>query len=221
MHLLDPRPLIKLQHEFRHSMRRLHGDLCRELRTDYADLSRELKLPASFFDHLRLAFPLESYSTWKVVGWIETLNDLLYFLDVYQQLNIEQDRTDFAVQLFDECQEKFFEHGYFNDVFPSGRPQARGLEKRVFALCRRLAEELLQEALWFDPRLSVTWMRRQKMARWDVPGSLQDHFEKAELPGAIATGIAEAWCQAPQNKRRILSLSSGAWFFGWSPVRYG
>ncbi|MBL8054115.1 MAG: hypothetical protein JNK03_12140, partial [Nitrospira sp.] len=88
-------------------MRRLHGDLCRELRTDYADLSRELKLPASFFDHLRLAFPLESYSTWKVVGWIETLNDLLYLLDVYQQLNIEQDRTDFAVQLFDECQEKF------------------------------------------------------------------------------------------------------------------
>lgn len=213
MHLLNPRPLIKLQHEFRHSMRRLHGDLCRELRTDYADLSRELKLPASFFDHLRLAFPLESYSTWKVVGWIETLNDLLYFLDVYQQLNIEQDRTDFAVQLFDECQEKFFEHGYFNDVFPSGRPQARGLGKRVFALCRRLAGELAQEALWFDPSLSVTWMRRQKMARWDVPGSLQDQFEKAELPGAIATGIAGAWCQAPQNKRRILSRSSGGVVF--------
>lgn len=51
------------------------------------------------------------------------------------------------------------------------------------------------------------------MARWDVLGSLQDQFEKAELPGAIATGIAGAWCQAPQNKRRILSRSSGGVVF--------
>ncbi|MBS0152948.1 MAG: hypothetical protein JSR31_18645 [Nitrospira sp.] len=194
-------------------MRRLHADLCRELCADYADLSRELKLPAGFFDHLRLAFPLESYSTWKVVGWIETLNDLLYLLDVYQQLKIEQDLTDFAAQLFDECQEKFFEHGYFDDVFPSGRPQVRGLEKRVFALCRRLAAELTQEALWFDPRSSVTWMRRKKLTRWDVQGILMDHFEKAELPGTIATGIAGAWCQAPQTMRQILPRSSGGVVF--------
>jgi hypothetical protein len=187
--MLNPQPLAKLQRAFRLSMRRLHADLCRELGTDHADLSRELKLPASLFDCLRSAFPPESYSTWKVVGWVESLNDLLYLLDVCRQLRVEQDRTGFAAQLFDECQENFFEHGYLDDLFPNGRSQARGLEKRVLSLCRRLGGELTQEALWFDPGLSVTWLRRQKMRRWNVSGDLQDHFERAELPGVIATGI--------------------------------
>ncbi|MBX3324816.1 MAG: hypothetical protein KF682_02855 [Nitrospira sp.] len=213
MRLLDSQPLIKLQHEFRLSMRRLYADLCRELHVDYVDLSRELKLPTGFFDHLQSAFPLESYSTWKVVGWIETLNDLVYLLDVYRQLKIEQDRTEFAAQFFDECREKFFEHGYFDDIFPSGRPHVRGLEKRLWALCRRLAGELTQEALWFDPGLSVTWLRRQKLGRWDVPGNLKEHFERAELPGAISTGIAGAWCEAPDDMRKVLSHSSGAVVF--------
>ena len=221
MSLLDPHPLAKLQHEFRLSMRRLHTDLCRELRTDYADLSRALKLPTEFLDRLRSAFPLKSYSTWKIVGWIETLNDLLYLLDVCRQLKVEQDRQEFAAQFFDECQEKFFEHGYFDDLFPSGRPQERGLEKRVFGLCRRLAGELTQEALWFDPELSVAWLRQQKLRRWDVAGHLTDHFEKAELPGTIATGIAGAWCQAPEDVRRVLSQSSRAVVFQVEPGGIG
>jgi HEXXH motif-containing protein len=215
--MLDPQPLAKLQRAFRLSMRRLHADLCRELGTDHADLSRELKVPISLFDCLRSAFPPESYSTWKIVGWVESLNDLLYLLDVYRQLSVEQDRTGFAVQLFDECQENFFEHGYLDDLFPNGRPQARGLEKRVLSLCRRLGGELTQEALWFDPGLSVTWLRRQKMRRWDVPGDLQDHFERAELPGVIATGIDGAWCQPSHEVRAILSHSSGAVVFRVEP----
>jgi HEXXH motif-containing protein len=219
MPLLDLHPLVKLQHEFRLSMRRLHADLCRELRIDYVDLTQELRLPVGFFDRLRSVFPLESYSTWKVVGWIEALNDLLYLLDVCRQLKVEQDRREFALQFFDECQEKFFEHGYFDDLFPSGRPQVRGLEKRVFGLCRRLAGELTQEALWFDPESLGAWMRQQKLRRWDVPGNLKDHFEKAELPGAIATGIAGAWCQTPQDVRQVLSHSSGAVVFYVEPGR--
>jgi hypothetical protein len=213
MPLLDSQSLTNVQHEFRRSMRRLHADLCRELQADYSDLSGELKLPTGLFDQLRSAFPPESYSSWKVVGWIETLNDLVYLLDVCRQLKSDRDRPEFAVQLFDECQEKFFEHGYFGDLFPSGRPQARGLEKRLFALCRRLAGELTQEALWLDPGWSVEWTRRQKMARWDVRGSLKDNFEKAELPGAISTGVVGAWCQAPHDVRRVLSHSSGTVVF--------
>ncbi len=213
MHLLDPQPLITLQREFRRSMRRLHADLCRELRTDHSDLTGILRLPTGFFDRLRSELPRESYSTWKVVGWIETLNDLLYLLDVYRQLESEQDLRDFASQLFGECQEKFFEHGYFDDIFPDGRPQARGLEKRVLILCRRLAGELTQEALWFDPGLSVTWMRQQKLNRWDVSGNLKDHFEKAELPGTISTGVSGAWCQAPPDVQKVLSQTSGAMVF--------
>lgn len=209
MHLLDPQPLVNLQHEFRLSMRRLYVDLCRELHIDHVDLSRELKLPTGFFDHLRSAFPLESYSTWKVVGWIETLNDLVYLLDVYRQLNAEQDRTEFAAQFFDECREKFFEHGYMDDLFPTGQPRASGLEKRLMALCRRLTQELTQEALWFDPGWSVSWLRRQKLGRWDIPGNMKDHFERAELPKTISTGLTGAWCEAPDDMRKVLSHSLG------------
>ncbi|MFO0701984.1 MAG: HEXXH motif-containing putative peptide modification protein [Nitrospira sp.] len=191
-------------------MRRLYADLCRELQTNYIDLTRELKLPTGFLKSLSSAFPLESYSNWKVVGWIEALNDLVYLLDLCRQLKKEQDQSEFAAQLFDECQDKFFEHGYFDDLFPGGRPQARGLEKRLFALCRRLAGELTQESLWLDPGLSVKWVRRKKMSRWEVPGSVKDHFEKAELPETISTGLVGAWCQAPHDVRQVLSQSSGA-----------
>ncbi len=213
MSLHDLQALVKLQTEFRRSMRRLYGDLCRELHADHGDLTRALRLPTSFFDSLHGAFPRESYSSWKLVGWIETLNDLVYFLDVCRQLNREQDQSEFAAQLFDECQEQFFEHGYVDDIFPSGRPQARGLEKRLSALCRRLAGELTQESLWFDPGLSITWVRRQKVRRWDVPGKLTDNFEKAERPGTISTGLAGAWCQAPKDVRQGLAQSSGAVVF--------
>ena len=194
-------------------MRRLHVDLCRELCTGHGDLTSVLKLPVRFIDHLRSAFPLEFCSNWKVVGWIETLNDLVYLLDVYRQLIREQDRSEFAAQFFDECREKFFEHGYMDDLFPMGQLRASGLEKRLLALCSRLTQELTQESLWFDPGVSVTWARRQKLKRWGVPGNLTDNFEKAELPGAISTGVVGAWCQAPPDVQKVLSQTSGAVVF--------
>jgi len=219
MLLLDRQPIIRLKSEFRLSMRRLLVDLCRELHADHADLARELGIPTSFFDSLHSSFQPEVYSNWKVVGWIETLNDLVYLLDVLKQLKVEQDRSDFAIQLFDECQEKFFEHGYLDDLFPTGQPQASGLEKRLLALCRQLAQELTQESLWFDPVVPVKWCRQQKIGRWDVPGILEDNFEKAEISGTISVDNTGSWCEAPKKVRRIVRQSSGRVVFQVDPTR--
>jgi HEXXH motif-containing protein len=209
MRLLDPRPLVRLRDELRQSMRHLLTDLCRELHADHADLAHKWGLPTGFFDRLHSRFSLEVYSNWKVVGWIETLNDFVYFLDVLKQWRLEQDRAEFVAQLFDECQEKFFEHGYFEDLFPTGNAQVSGLEKRLFDLCRSLVSELTQESLWFDPAVSVMWCRQQKLARWEVWGTLRDNFEKAEVPGTLSIQDAGAWCQAPSDIRQALRRSAG------------
>ncbi len=218
MRLFDSQWLAQVRNEFRLSMRRLLIDLCREVRADHADLAGRFELPAGFFDSLQAHFKLEAYSNWKVVGWIETLNDLVYLLDVLRQFKHERDRSEFAKQLLNECQEKFFEHGYLDDLFPMGRPRVQGLEKRLCALCRRLAQELTLESLWFDPALTVRWSRRQKVGYWDVPGTMLDNFERSEPAGTIATDITGAWCQAPNNVRRALSQSSGDMVFRVEPT---
>ncbi len=194
-------------------MRRLFVDLCREVHADHADLAREFGLPTGFLDSLHSSLKLTAYSNWKVVGWIETLNDLVYLLDVLRQLKSEQDRSEFAAQLLNECQEKFFEHGYLYDLFPTGQPRASGLEKRLFVLCQRLAQELTQEALWFDPSLVVKWCRQRKMKQWDVPGMLSDNFERSEIAGTVSVDISGAWCQAPKEVQRVLRQSAGRVLF--------
>ncbi|MGQ0556928.1 MAG: aKG-HExxH-type peptide beta-hydroxylase [Nitrospiraceae bacterium] len=213
MLLLDSRRLTQLRDEFRLSMRRLFADLCREMHAHHADLAREFWLPTSFFDSLHSSLKLKAYSNWKVVGWIETLNDLVYLLDVLRQLQSEQDRPEFAAQLLNECEEKFFEHGYLDDLFPTGQPQTRGLEKRLFALCQRLAQELTREALWLDPAVAVKWLRQRKMKRWDVPGMLSDNFERSEIAGTVSVDISGAWCQAPKEVPRVLRQSAGRVLF--------
>ena len=218
MLLLDLQRLAQLRDEFRLSMRRLFADLCRELHADHGDLAAELMLPTDFFDSLRSGLKLRGYSNWKVVGWIETLNDLAYLLDVLRQLKKEQDRPEFAAQLLDECQEKFFEHGYLDDLFPTGQPQATGLEKRLLALCRRLAQELTLESLWFDPALTLKWSRERKAGHWDVPGTLADNYERSELAGTIAVDITGAWCQAPKDVLRGLPHASARAVFRVEPT---
>lgn len=218
MRLLDSQRLAQLQDEFRLSMRRLFVDLCREMHADHADLAGELGIPTDFFDSLRSSLKQKAYSNWKVVGWIETLNDLVYLLDVLRQLKSEQDRPEFAEQLLDECQEKFFEHGYLDDLFPTGQPQATGLEKRLFGLCRRLAQELTLESLWFDPVVTLKWNRQRKVRYWDVPGTLTDNCEHSEPAGTIAVDITGAWCQAPNDVRRGLPHASGGVVFRVEPT---
>ncbi len=217
MSLLDWQPLARLRDEFRLSMRRLLLELCQDLHVNYAVLAQDFALPVTFFESLYSHLELEAFSNWKVVGWIETLNDLVYFLDILQQLRKESDRSEFAGQLFEECREKFFEHGYANDLFPSGRRQARGLDKRLLALCRRLAQELTQESLWFNPELSVRWSREQHMEQWEIPGTMVDDPERADLAHSLPVDITGAYCVAPHNMRRALRQSSGSVVFQTGP----
>lgn len=218
MLLFDSPQLAQLRDEFRLSMRRLFVDLCREVHADHADLAGEFGIPTGFFDSLRSHLKSEAYSHWKVVGWIETLNDLVYLLDVLRQLKSEQDRREFAEQLLAECQEKFFEHDYLNDLFPTGQPQASGLEKRLFLLCRKLAQELVQESLWFDPTLPVKWCHQRKIRYWDVPGTLTDNFERSEPAGTVAVDMTGAWCRSSTDVRRVLRRSSGRVVFRVEPT---
>jgi HEXXH motif-containing protein len=190
-------------------MRRLLQDLCRELQADYSDLSSRFELPVGLFQMLGQAFKVESYSNWKVVGWIEALNDLVYFLDILQQWEHEQEHAKFADQLFTECQEKFFEHTYLDDLFPQGRSQVAGLEQRLTGLCQRLAREITQESLFLDPALPVKWCRQRKLPRWDVPGTLGANFERADAAGTISVGATGEWCEAPNDVRWMLSRSAG------------
>ncbi|MBX3319659.1 MAG: hypothetical protein KF890_07245 [Nitrospira sp.] len=219
MRLLDPQPIVRLRTEFRLSMRRLLTDLCRELHAEHTGLTGELCLPTGLFERLRSRFALEAYSNWKVVGWIETLNDLVYFFDVLKQWKRAQNRADFTEQLFDECQEKFFEHGYCDDLFPTGKARVHGFEKRLYDLCRSLAKELTQESLWFDPAVSVTWCRQRKPARCSVQGTFKDNFEKAEVQGTLSIGDTGEWCQAPGDIRRALRRSAERVVFLVEPAR--
>ena len=213
MTLLDWQPLARLRDEFRLSMRRLWLELCRDLHVNYAVLAQSVSLPVPFFVRLRARLEPEAFSNWKVVGWIETLNDLVYFLDILQQFKREPDQSEFVAQLFEECREKFFEHGYANDLFPSGQRQVRGLEKRLLALCQRLAQELTQESLWFDPAWSAKWSRQQHGGQWDLPGTLIDDPERGTPAHALPADLAGAYCMAPPNIRRTLRQSSGAVLF--------
>ena len=197
-------------------MRRLLQDLCRELQSDHVNVE-ELDLPVAFFQRLSQALSLESYSHWKVVGWIEALNDLVYFLDILRQWRIEADRPHFAEQLLAECEEKFFEHSYLDDLFPHSRPRSAGLEKRLSVLCLRLSRELVQESLWFDPALPVKWSKQQALAPWDIPARLDANFERAESAGTISVGLSGAWCRAPKQARDAMKRSGQRVTFRTTP----
>ena len=139
MSLLDVEVLTRLQSEFRQSMKTLLIDLCGDIDDSYADLANRLKLPVGYFRTLAHSLERSSFSNWKVVGWIETLNDLVYFLDLLQQVRKERELRDFAEQLFFDCEQRYFENSYLEDLFPLNRPQTKGLGARLQRLCTRLA----------------------------------------------------------------------------------
>jgi HEXXH motif-containing protein len=199
MTILDLQPLAQLKKEFGLSMRRLFRDLCRELQADYADLAATFALPVGLFELLGQAAKSDAYAGWKVVGWIEALNDLVYFLDILQQWKAEPDQTEFAEQLFAECQEKFFENSYLDELFPQGRPRVAGLERRLVRLCRRLSQDLTQEALLIEPALSVKWCRQRKVRRWEVRASISESYERGEEAGSVPIGLAGDRCIPPPD----------------------
>jgi HEXXH motif-containing protein len=208
MSLLDTAALSRLQVEFRQSMRLLLLRLCRDVERHYADLADQLDLPVGYFRFLAQTFDLTVYSNWKVVGWIEALNDLVYFLDLLAQIRRERDQRGFAEQLFAECEEKFFENSYLDELFPRGRAQSTGLPGRLQWLCMRLSLEITQESLFIDPERALEWMKRQRRERWAVPGRLESSFERAEQPYTVPVGIDGSALIAPPSVRRAIGRPS-------------
>src|SRR5690242_7304216 len=149
MALLDAPAISRLQIEFRQSMRVLLFSLCRDIERHYANVADRLDLPVGYFRFLAETLDRTVYSNWKVVGWIEALNDLVYFLDLLVQIKHERDQRSFTEQLFAECEEKFFENSSLGEIFPRRRPQSPGLEGRLQWLCMRLSLEITQESLFF------------------------------------------------------------------------
>jgi len=209
MPLLDVPLLTRLQEEFRLSMRRLLDDLCLDLESQYADVAKSLALPLAYFRFLRQSLERDAYAHWKVVGWIEALNDLVYFIDLLQQIREEQGPREFAAQLFAECQEKFFENSYLDDLFPRGVPQASGLERRLNELCMRLTQELTQESLTLVPGLPMLWCASHKILLWAVEVHLGHNVERGEMSGTMTMGMEGDVYEAPSSVKRALKQSSG------------
>lgn len=204
MPLCDPNFLSTLLGEFRRSMQRLIGDLCDDLEQNYSESVVQLGLPVEFFRLLGHSLTLEDYSGWKVVGWIEALNDLVYFVDLEDQWEREPDRASFAEQLHAECEEKFYENSYLDELFPAGKPDARGLRRRLTTLCERLAREITQESLLLVPGLPSAWCRMTARTMWEVRGSLAQDVERGEQAGTLAVGTVGDWYEAPAPVQKAL-----------------
>jgi HEXXH motif-containing protein len=217
MSLLDSSLLARLQAEFRLSMKALLAALCEDLDEHYAEIAQSLSLPVAYFRYLGQGIEQEHYAHWKVVGWIEALNDLVYFVDLLQQYRVESDRREFAEQLLVECQDKFFENSYFDDLFPRGVPQLVGLESRLRQLCLRLAQEARQESLFLVPGQPNEWVSKQKQSAWHVEGNLGRNYERAEPEGAIAVGISGDCIEASRASKKRLAESDGRCIFVVEP----
>jgi HEXXH motif-containing protein len=204
MPLLDVPSLVRLQEEFCLSMKRLLSDLCLDLESHYADVAKSLALPVAYFRFLSQALERDGYAHWKVVGWIEALNDLVYFIDLLQQIREERNPRHFSAQLYAECEEKFFENSYLDDLFPRGVSQASGLERRLNELCTRLTQELTQESLCLVPGLPMLWCASRKIPSWTVEVQFGHNVERAELFGTMAIGVEGDMYEAPPSVKRAL-----------------
>ena len=81
--LLTAGILERLMEAFQQSMQKLLKDLCRDFERNYAAYAcSALGLPIDWFRRFGRSFTTSEYSNWKVVGWIESLNDLLYLVDI-------------------------------------------------------------------------------------------------------------------------------------------
>jgi HEXXH motif-containing protein len=212
MPLVDPARLPALLQEFRRSMRTLLLDLCDELAGPYRRPARALELEPAFGRFVGRALKLDDYSNWKVVGWIELLNDLVYFIDLREQIRRERDREAFAADFFAQCEEQFYENSYAEELFPHGEPDASGLERRLSALCTRLAREWTCESLFLVPGLPCAWLAREGRRLWTVPGSLAANFERAEQDGRLSVGLEGAYLEPPAGLRRRLARQARVTF---------
>jgi HEXXH motif-containing protein len=175
--------LSSLLEEFRTTMRRLLTDLCDELDGLYRHSSRSLRVPTGFMRAVGASLAREDFSSWKVVGWIEELNDLVYLLDVREQLRRESDHQGFVEEFYAACESQFYEHGYLEELFPEGRPTSAALARRLSGLCLKLARQVTRESIFLVPGLPCRWVEETAQRPWSVPFEFGPHFERAELSG--------------------------------------
>lgn len=209
--LLDVTAVRALVRELRRTMRGLLFDLCDEVEHDYADAVASLGLPVGYFRLLGQTLPTAAFSGWKAVGWIEELNDLLYFLDVRRQLRNERGgaaAARFASDLLAECETHFYEHHYTDDLFPLGRPESTALPARLAKLCARIARQVVQESVGLIPGLPSAWLREAKRSCWEVPCDLSAQFERAELAGCLPIGL-DGTCLVPPREFRAAMTRTG------------
>ena len=173
-------------------MRALLFDLCGELDGRYQNQARALRLVPDHFRAVGQALRPEHFSHWKVVGWIEELNDLVYFLDVKRQLKKERARGEFAESFLESCTEQFYEHTYLDELFPNRKPEPGRLSPRLSVLCGRLANSVTQESMFLVLGLPSSWFERHPWRRKLRPFDLAPNFERAELGGWVAIGLEGA-----------------------------
>lgn len=210
VHLFDSAVLSSLIREFRTAMRRLLFGLCDELEGLYREQTVALHLPVGYFRAVGKGLKPEAFSNWKAVGWVELLNDLVYFIDLREQLRHERRRREFAIELFEHCQEQWYEHSYTEELFPRGEPKPAGLASRLDVLCRRLARQAIQESLFLVPDLPCAWLKRTRKRAWLVPCDLAANLERAESTGCIPVGLEGASLVLPSVVRRQVSKTSSS-----------
>lgn len=187
--LFDEPFLSSLLKEYRATMRHLLVDLCEELDGPYRHASQNLRIPIGLLRAVGASLKIEDFSNWKVVGWIEELNDLVYLLDVREQLRRDSDPQGFAEAFYSSCQSQFYEHGYLEELCSEGRPKSAVLARRLYRLCDKLAGQAIRESLFLVPGLPCRWVGETVHRPWSVPFDFSAHFERAELPDCIPYGL--------------------------------
>lgn len=204
MKFLDESFLCALITEFRRSMQDLLRDLCDDLERNYPQAIEQLRVPVDLLRLVGDSVSVEAYSHWKFVGWIETLNDLIYLIDLREQARIESRNRDFVEQLYAECQRTWYEHAYAEELFPQGAVCDGQLPGRVTGLCRRLARDIVQQALLWEPALSCEWIRRTGRRSWQMKWNTAPNFDRAEGRDSLHIGLDGAVYHPPQPLCRLL-----------------
>ena len=191
-------------------MRRLLDDLCDELKGPYRRDSTGMGIPVEYLRWVGTLLNRQDFSHWRIVGWIEALNDLVYLLDVKRKLERERDVRGFAEAFHAACEQQFYEHGYLDELFPRGTPDAAGLPRRLGALCRRLARQAIQESLFLVPGAPCGWLQHTGRTSWSVRLDLGGDFECVERPGWMAFGLDGGFLRPPAAIRIRLEASPQA-----------
>ena len=186
-------------------MRNLLDELCDDLEEHYPGPAAALRLPVAYFRLVGRSLRQEDYFGWKVVGWIEEVNDLVYFIDLREQLLCERNPSQFAAELLAECEEQFYENSYLDELFPRGEPESAWIERRLSRLCGRLAQQVIQESLCLVPGLPCVWLEQEGKRTWTVPMDLGPSFERVELSACIPFGLEGAYLAPPRTLQQILS----------------